>query len=80
MRIIARKCDLVATHEKSSARQDLVEQHLHDFRVYLIWTLLINKRDYDKNKVRFLKETFPKQFELLSKFLVDKEWLVGKLN
>jgi hypothetical protein len=51
MRYIAGKCDLVATHEKSSARQDLVEQQLHDFRVHLIWTFLINKRDYHKNKV-----------------------------
>jgi len=80
MRYIARKCDLVATDEKSSARQDLVEQQLHDFRVYFICTFLINKTDYHKNKVTFLKETLPKQLELLSKFLGDSEWLVGKLN
>jgi glutathione S-transferase len=80
MRYFARKYDLVATHKKSFARQDLVEQQLHDFRVYLIWTFLINKRDYHKIKVIFLKETLPKQLEFLSKFLSDNEWLIGKLN
>jgi glutathione S-transferase len=80
MRYLARKCDLFATDEKSLTRQDLVEQQIQDMRWSFIFGVLSNKAEYDKNKALFLKETLPKQLELLSKFLGDNEWLVGKLN
>ncbi len=80
MRYLARKYDLFATDEKSLTRQDLVEQQVQDMRWNFIFGVLINKAEYEKNKALFLEETLPKQLELLSKFLGDNEWLVGKLN
>jgi len=80
MRYLARKFGLFATDEKSLTRQDLVEQQIQDIRMNFVWDLLLKKDEYEKNKVIFLEETLPKQLELLSKFLGDNEWLVGKLN
>jgi glutathione S-transferase len=80
MRYLARKYDLFATDEKSLTLQDLVEQQIKDMGWNFIFGVLINKAEYEKNKALFLEETLPKQLELLSKFLGDNEWLVGKLN
>jgi hypothetical protein len=80
MRYLGRKYDLFATDEKSLTRQDLVEQQIQDMRWNFIFGVLINKAEYEKNKALFLEETLPKQLELLSKFLGDNEWLIGKLN
>jgi glutathione S-transferase len=82
IRYLARKFGLFATDEKSLTRQDLVEQQIQDMRMNFVWDLLLKKDEYEKNKVIFLEETLPKlelQLELLSKFLGDNEWLVGKL-
>jgi glutathione S-transferase len=80
MRYLGRKYDLFATDEKSLTRQDLVEQQIQDMRWNFIFGVLFNKAEYEKNKALFLEETLPKQLELLSKFLGDSEWLIGKLN
>jgi glutathione S-transferase len=80
MRYLARKYDLFAADEKSLTRQDLVEQQIQDMRWNFTFGVLINKAEYEKNKALFLEETLPKQLELLSKFLGDSEWLIGKLN
>ena len=80
LRYLGRKYGLVATEEKSLARQDLAEQQIQDIKTHFIWGFLLNKTDYEKNKEIFLRETLPLQMELLSKFLGDNEWLVQNLT
>ncbi|RWS19491.1 Glutathione S-transferase Mu 1-like protein [Leptotrombidium deliense] len=76
LRYLARKFKLDGETEEEKIRLDLAEQELCDFRLRLVRVAYADRKDYEKVKNEYLKE-LPAKFELLSKFLGNKMFVIG---
>jgi len=78
LRYLARKYGLFAKEEPFIAYQDLVEQQLQDFKLDFVRLVLSDGFETAKNQ--WIENNLVPQLQSFSKYLSDKDWLIGQLN
>ncbi|XP_067129054.1 glutathione S-transferase B-like [Centruroides vittatus] len=73
IRYLAKKNELVVRNEREVLIQDVVEQQAVDLRNTLIFLAFAN---FEERKEAYLKN-LPDQLKLFSKYLDNKEWIIG---
>ncbi|XP_070601216.1 glutathione S-transferase Mu 1-like [Erythrolamprus reginae] len=75
LRYVARKHKMCGETEEEIIMMDTLENHLMDFR--MSYAKLCYNPDFEKLKPGYL-ELLPEELKLLSQFLGDRQWFIGR--